>query len=281
MEEPFTDGAFHLSAAENTARVSAEDFINSAARIVEAGQEQGITLRIMGAVAFRVHTPGLADLHKRLNRLNNLGVEFTDLDLMTYGKFGSKLEAFFSSLGYPADQHAKYQIHVWAQRQFYHDSTGKFKIDVFFDKLEMSHTIDFRNRLEMDSPTIPLAELLLEKMQIVEINEKDVKDAIILLLGHEVGENDQDKINAKYIASGLAEDWGLWYTATLNLEKVKLLASKYEQLSGSEKQTIASRVDSLKQDIDEFPKATKWKLRARIGPKHKWYRDVEERYAND
>lgn len=249
--------------------------------IVERGQERGIPLRIMGAVAFRVHTPGLADLHKRLNRLNNSSAEFTDLDLMTYGKFGPKLEPFFNSLDYQADEHAKYQIHVWAQRQFYHDRSGNFKIDVFFDKLEMSHTIDFKNRLEMDSPTIPLAELLLEKMQIVQINEKDIKDAIILVLGHEVGDNDRDLINANYIASILAVDWGLWYTTTLNLDKVKLFSSKYEQLSDSGKATIASRVDSLRQRIDEFPKATKWKLRDRVGSKRKWYRDVEERYGTD
>jgi hypothetical protein len=268
-------------ASEGSTQLSANDFIKSAVNIVESGERHGIPLRIMGAVAFRVHTPALADLHKRLNRLNNSGLEFTDLDLMTYGKFGPKLERFFNSLNYQADKHAKYQIHVWAQRQFYQDSTGNFKIDVFFDKLEMSHTIDFKNRLEMDSPTIPLAELLLEKMQIVQINEKDIKDAIVLLLGHDVGEDDQDRINGKYIASVLAADWGFWYTTTLNLEKLKLFSSKYEQLSGGEKSTIASRVDSLRKRIDEFPKATKWKLRARVGTKRKWYQDVEERYGTD
>jgi hypothetical protein len=270
-----------LSAAEDVKPLAAHEFLDAAIRIVEAAQQQGIILRIMGAVAFRIHTPTLADLHKRLNRLANSGVEFTDLDLVSYGKFNQKLEPFFASLGYPADQHAKYQIHVWAQRHFYHDDTGRFKIDVFFDKLEMSHTIDFKDRLEMDSPTIPLAELLLEKMQIVQINEKDIKDAIILLLGHEIGEDDKDHINAKYIAEQLASEWGFWYTTTTNLEKVKLFSSKYEQLSEAEKASLASKVDLLTKYIEECPKGTRWKMRARIGPKRKWYRDVEERYGTE
>jgi len=258
---------------------SSNEFINKATHIVQSAQEQGILLRIMGAVAFRIHTPSLSDLHTRLNRLNTAGVDFTDLDLVTYDKYNQKLEPFFSSLGYPADENAKYQIHMWAQRHFYHDRGGKFKIDVFFDRLEMSHTIDFRTRLEMDSPTIPLAELLLEKMQIVQINEKDIKDAVILLLGHELGNDDNDHINARYIASLLSNDWGLYYTTVTNLAKVNLFSSKYEQLSENEKTTIASKIQELTKRIDEQPKSTRWKLRARVGTKRKWYNDVEERYS--
>ena len=160
----------------------------------------------------------------------------------------------------------------------HHDASQKFKIDVFFDKLEMSHTIDFKNRLEKDSPTIPLAELLLEKMQIVQINEKDIKDAIILILGHEIADDDNEHINGKYVASLLASDWGLYYTTLTNLDKVKSLSMKYDQLSETEKGIISSRIDSLIKQIDEQPKGSKWKLRARIGTKRKWYTDVEERF---
>jgi hypothetical protein len=170
---------------------------------------------------------------------------------------------------------------MWAQRHFYHDASGQFKIDVFFDKLEMSHTIDFRNRLEMDTPTIPLAELLLEKMQIVQINEKDIKDAIIVLLGHEIGEDDHDHINAEYMASLLSNDWGFYHTTVTNLGKVKLFSSKYQQLSEDERRDIVSKVDFLVKRIDEQPKGGKWKMRARLGTKRKWYRDVEERYTSE
>ena len=259
--------------------LSSEEFIKSATTLVQHATQHGLILRIMGAVAFRIHTPTLADLHKRLNRLNTSGAEFTDLDLVTYSKFNSKqLEPFFADMGYVPDEGAKHQVHVWAQRQIYHDKSGRLNIDVFFDRLEMSHTIDFKNRLEVDSPTIPLAELLLEKTQIVQINEKDVKDAIILLLGHEIADDDHDHINVKYIASLLSSDWGLYYTTVTNLDKVKLFASKYEQLSDVEKSAIASKVEYLAKRIDEQPKDLKWKMRAKVGTKRKWYNDVEERY---
>lgn len=268
-----------MTSTEHPLPYSSQEFLEKATEIVQSGQQQGIILRIMGAVAFRIHTPTLADLHKRLNRLNSTGTDFTDLDLMTYGKHNQKLESFFSSLGYPADENAKYQIHMWAQRHFYHDASQKFKIDVFFDKLVMSHTIDFKNRLEKDSPTIPLAELLLEKMQIVQINEKDIKDAIILILGHEIADDDNDHINGKYVASLLASDWGLYYTTLTNLNKVKSLSMKYDQLSETEKGIITPRIDNLIKQIDEQPKGSKWKLRARLGTKRKWYTDVEERFG--
>lgn len=259
--------------------ISSEEFIKSATTIVEHATQRGLILRIMGAVAFRIHTPTLADLHKRLNRLSTSSAEFTDLDLVTYSKFNSKLEPFFADMGYVPDEGAKHQVHVWAQRHIYNDKSGRLNIDIFFDRLEMSHTIDFKNRLEVDSPTIPLAELLLEKMQIVQINEKDIKDAIILLLGHEIADDDHDHINAKYIASLLSSDWGLYYTTVTNLGKVKLFAPKYEQLSEVEKSAIASKTEYLTKRINEQPKGSRWKIRARMGTKRKWYNDVEERYS--
>jgi len=261
--------------------ISSEEFIKSATSIVEHATQRGVILRIMGAVAFRIHTPNLADLHKRLNRLSSSSAEFTDLDLVTYSKFSSKLEPFFADMGYVPDEGAKHQVHVWSQRHIYDDKSGRLHIDVFFDKLEMSHTIDFKNRLEVDSPTISLAELLLEKMQIVQINEKDIKDAIIVLLGHEIGDDDHDRINAKYIASLLSSDWGLYYTTVTNLGKVKLFASKYEQLSDVEKSAIASKVEYLTKRIDDEPKGSRWKMRAKVGTKRKWYKDVEERFSSE
>ena len=95
-------------------------------------------------------------------------------------------------------------------------------IEVFFDKLEMNHTISFNKRLEADSPTLPLSELLLQKTQIVKINEKDIKDIIVLLRAHDVGKRDNETINLEALAqAGLISDWGFYYTVTTNLQKVK------------------------------------------------------------
>jgi len=150
------------------------------------------------------------------------------------------------------------------------------KVDVFLDKLEMCHTINFDGRWNVDSPTIPLAELVLEKSQIVKINEKDIKDLLVLFLSHELSDGDKDTINSKHIAGTLSKDWGFYYTVTMNLDKVLNLMSNYGGLDNSQRQTITRRVTDLRQEIEKHPKTLAWKIRAKAGTKKKWYGDVED-----
>jgi hypothetical protein len=130
--------------------------------------------------------------------------------------------------------------------------------------------------LEVDSPTIPLAEMVLEKMQIVEINEKDVIDTIMLLLEHPLGNIDEDTINIKRIAELCSTYWGLWRTATMNLDKVRQLAHGYEQLKDEHKAHVESQVASALERIEQEPKSLAWRLRARVGDRVKWYKEVDE-----
>jgi hypothetical protein len=130
--------------------------------------------------------------------------------------------------------------------------------------------------LEIDSPTIPLAELLLEKMQIVKINEKDVIDTIMLLLEHPLGEGDEETINIQRIAKLCAEDWGLWRTTTMNLDKVQQLAQGYEQLTAEQKAKVTERVRIALARLESEPKPFAWKVRAKVGDRVKWYKDVDE-----
>ena len=126
----------------------------------------------------------------------------------------------------------------------------------------------------MDSPTITLADFLLEKMQIVQLNDKDKIDTVVLLREHEIGDVDKETINAQYISKLLAKDWGFYYTVTTNLGKIK----EYAQSSMTEEDSrdVAAKADQLVQRIENEPKTTGWKMRARVGPKKKWYKDVEE-----
>jgi hypothetical protein len=94
-------------------------------------------------------------------------------------------------------------------------------VDVFFDKLRMSHTIDFRKRLDVDAPTISVSDLLLEKMQIVKLTEKDAKDTVIVFTEHSVNEDDNENVDSRYIANLLADDWGFYYTVTTNLKRIR------------------------------------------------------------
>ena len=128
----------------------------------------------------------------------------------------------------------------------------------------------------MEKYTLPLAELLLEKMQIVQINEKDLIDTIILLREHPVGDRDEETVNAALIAKILGNDWGFWRTVTGNLKILEDRLDQYQALSAEDGQVVRKRIQQLQEMIEAAPKSLKWKARARIGEKMKWYKSVEE-----
>jgi len=197
------------------------------------------------------------------------------MDAITLTEDRKKLESFFKQNGFNAEPRMRRTPAIWAYRNVYVGPDSKSSIDVFFDKLEMSHTIDLRKRLSVDSPTIPLADLFLAKMQIHEINEKDVKDAIVLIRAHEISDNEQESINEKYIAQLLSQDWGFYHTVTINLNKTKLLLHDYK-IDDTDKNDVLSKVDRLLNRIEEEPKSSTFRFRARIGEKKKWYNEVDE-----
>jgi hypothetical protein len=243
-------------------------FEEEADRILQSADREDVMLRLLGAVAFRRHCGTYGHLQDRLGRT------FTDIDFAGYGKQAGRISALMRALGYQEDS-ATYVESAGSRLVFGHPETS-VHVDVFLDKLEFCHTIQWNGRLEIDSPTIPLAELLMEKLQIVEINEKDVIDSIMLLLEHPLGDSDDETINVGTVTALCASDWGWWRTTTMNLEKVRLLADGYEQLSAEEKARVAEQVGALRARIDEVPKNLGWRLRAKVGDRKKWYRDVGE-----
>lgn len=244
-------------------------FVQEALRIVELGQKEGIPFRLLGAIAFKMHCPVHRHLFEGMDR------PLTDIDFVTYSKFRPQMRKFFTALGYtpferliasPMGQH----------RHIYWSEEHNWQVDIFFDVLRMCHNVDFRGRLELDKPTIPLPELVLEKMQIVQINPKDIKDTTILFLEHEVGQGEADTIDGAYIAQVLAQDWGYYYTVTTNLRKVQSLLGEFEALTDKDRKKAGTRIEALLGMIEKAPKSLKWKARAQVGPKVRWYNVVEE-----
>jgi hypothetical protein len=240
------------------------NLITEAIRIVNKAKENNVILRIMGAVAIMIKCK------EHLYLYNGLKRELTDIDFAGYSNQGSKISGLLRELGYEMRK----DLLIHEGRYFFHDPKTKLKIDVFLDKLSMNHIINFRNRLELDFPTLTLADLVLEKLQIVRITEKDLKDLVVLFHSYDVGYNEK-VINAKYIATLLAKDWGFYYTVTINLNKLKLFLEKL-RLFDVHKKDIEKRISSLREIIEKEPKSTKWSLRAKIGPRAKWYTEVEE-----
>ncbi|MFW9963580.1 MAG: hypothetical protein ACFFCX_08455 [Candidatus Sifarchaeia archaeon] len=244
-----------------------KEFVREALRIIEDANKQGIILRLMGAIAIQLHSPDYAHLHEKLGRF------ITDIDFVAYEKQTSKIEKFFESQNY-SRRMLSFSFALGGRMIFTNNSDGRH-IDVFLDRLEMCHKIDYKKRLEIDNPTVPLAELLLQKMQIVKISEKDIIDTTMLLLAHELGDTDDNTINAKHISRILASEWGFYYTVTSNLKKVDSLMRKFEVLSEKDKEIVSRRIEELIKRIDEEPKGTSWKMRAKVGTSKKWYKDVD------
>ena len=261
-----------------------ESFVKECVDLLKKAQEKGIVMRILGAMAVYIHSGNNARLREIHRMRFGEGVPmFTDLDLMAYSKQMNDIKKFFESLGYKPDR--MINILFPGKRLIYYHPEGKYHIDVFFNKLEFSHDVPFgdspgKGRLELSFPAISPTDVVLEKLQIHHINRKDLVDLIVMFLSHELSDRDGDGlINKKYIAKLLADDWGFWYDAKENLEKVKGMAStlvKEGILKEDEAQIVVKKVDELIRAIDEEPKTKNWEKRAKKGTKEKWYREVDE-----
>ncbi len=243
-------------------------FEAEADRLLALAGEEGVILRLVGALAFARRCP------RHVHLQESLGREYTDIDFAAYGRDVGRIVELLGRAGYENDQ----QIYVdsGGSRLVLEDPQTRLHLDVFVDELSFCHTVPWKGRLEIDDDTIPLTELLLQKMQIVEINEKDLIDTIMLLLEYPLGGDDRDTVNIDRVAAICAKDWGWWRTLTMNLGKVRQIAEHYEQLSDEETRRVADQVQAALDRIEEEPKSMSWKLRAKVGDRKKWYRDVGE-----
>jgi hypothetical protein len=255
--------------------IPTEVFLEEGKRIVDEATKRGIPLRLLGGVAIRIHCVESMDFAKRLVRLGEGQQEYTDLDFMSYSKFRKRMKSFFQELDY--SRRPPTMSSAATQRQIYFHPKGWFYLDVFYDKLlAANHPLDFRGRLEIDTPTVTPTDMLLEKVQIVFPDQKDVKDVMLLLRAHEISlQEEKNKINAKFIATRLSADWGFWYTVTRNLRGLKQYVADDEKLNGEDKHDLTSKADALISAIEAEPKSTRWKMRSVIGAKKKWYNPVE------
>lgn len=249
-------------------RAERDRFENELRRILRASEEAGLMLRVIGSLAFQMHCPEFGSIQQELGRV------YTDIDFAAYRKQAKGLQALMAGLGYTENR----EVFIVSEgdRAIFDKYGTDLHVDIFYDKLDFCHVISWNGRLEVDSPTIPLAEMLLEKMQIVKINEKDIIDTIMLLLEHPLDDNDDEVINIARVAQLCGSDWGLWRTTTMNLEKVNLMAQSYPQLSEQQKAEVTAKVGQAQASIEKEPKSMAWRLRSRVGDRVKWYKDVDE-----
>ena len=196
--------------------------------------------------------------------------DYKDLDFATTKKGSGDVQKLLRDLGY--EPHIGFNAMNGRERLLFFDNANDRQVDVFVSSFRMCHEIPFEGRLDIHDASVPLAELLLTKLQIIELNEKDVRDAVALFHGHDVTEGDSG-INAPRVAQLCADDWGLWRTITLNLLTVQRHVEKYD-IGPSEH--VEERIGRLLERIEEEPKSRAWKLRAKIGERKRWYELPEE-----
>jgi hypothetical protein len=250
------------------------EFVREAEAIVQAARERELHLRLLGALAVIKQCPNHVWLLEKTNRV------LTDLDFMGYETEIDRVERMFADLGYEVLGGRGVTMDVWVGRRIFHDPAGgRRRVDVFLDRLDFCHPIDLRGRLDLDPVTIPLTDLLLEKLQIVEINEKDLKDLVVLFLEHPVADHETPgAFDGSYVAKLLANDWGFSYTVSLNIDRIRRYLQTIPDLSDGQRALVEERMDHLWNKVEVAPKSLKWRLRARVGPSRRWYNEVGEGY---
>jgi hypothetical protein len=241
-----------------------EDIVAEGERLLALADEASVDLRLLGGVAVRLHAP---DVPAALDR------QYKDLDFAIPKRASAPLDQLLRNAGYTP--HVSFNaMHARERALFFDDDHGR-QVDVFVDSFRMCHAIPLADRFDVEKGTVPLAELLLTKLQIIELNEKDVRDTVLLLYGHEVAEHDDDAVNCARIATLCASDWGLWRTITANLERCREHVADYD-LSDGHREQIAARVGQILDRVEAQPKSRGWKLRAKVGERKRWYDLPEE-----
>src|SRR5215216_6423722 len=209
------------------------DIVEEGLRIVEEAEREGLPIRLLGGVAIKLRAKD--GLHPAFER------EYADLDWITPKGTSPAAQRFFEAMGYTPQ--VRFNAMYGQERLLFFDEQNDRQVDVLVGTFRMSHEIPFGKRLALEPMTVPLAELLLTKLQIVELNEKDVKDTLALLHDHPVGEEDGDMINGAHVARLCASDWGLWRTFTANLKDLEGHLQRYD-LPDEGKTRIKDRIET-------------------------------------
>lgn len=234
-----------------------DELTNEAVRLISEAAGQAIVLRALGSVGVSMHCDAAAsDLSRR-------GREPKDIDLVTRKKDRRKMQSFFEDRGYQTDRDML--VSMEGTRFLFKKPETGIAIDVFVEVLDFCHPHDVGERMG-PGPSLPIEDLLLSKLQIVDLTGNDLTDLSAIFGNHDVGERgDEEVIDGEYVAKVLADDWGFWRTGTGNLAKVEA------ELSDG----AADRALRLRRVIDETPKTWRWKARARLGERAQWWQEVD------
>ena len=246
--------------------------LTDALRLVEEANRRVIPLRLTGGAAIEYH-----------NHSDRLGVPeretngVKDVDMVTYRSNRVEVNNLFISAGYVADRYV--MAYFGEDRFLFHHSEGKYTVDLFFENLRFNHPINLRPegappRIELDYPTLTIADLMLSKLQIHHPEEKDIRGLRVLILEHPLSNVDApESINVSRIASVLSGDWGFWFDAKSNLAR---LLKRDPTAETSNLGELRDKTEKIISRIDSELKSRNWEKRKLVGTRKKWWDEVEE-----
>jgi hypothetical protein len=242
-----------------------DSLMREARRLLAEADRREVPLRLLGGMAVRLLLGDRID--QRFRR------QIEDLDFITTRKASREVERLLEHAGWEPE--SRFNTLHGHRRLLFYEPQGQGKADVFVERFEMCHTLPLAERIGVRPETLPAAELAMSKLQIVQINAKDMGDLYALLDALEVAEHDQDAINADRIAQLTGADWGLHHTFELNLQRL-LEQVGSTGLDDQAKARVAQRIQALQQALESAQKSRAWRLRARVGERKRWYEEPEE-----
>jgi hypothetical protein len=232
--------------------------------LARGAADASLGLKLLGGLAVRVLCP---EFPPRLRRDQ-------DIDFACVSKQRKKVADYLASAGCEPDRRFN---NLNGDRQMYFTAPSGRPIDVMVDRLSMCHVLDFRPSFDRQPLTIDAVDVLLSKLQIVELNEKDLRDIVHLLAALPLGGGSQTSIDTDRFCKLLGADWGWWRTVTGNLAKMEeLLGERPALIPDNHVYEPVTQAGRLLELAVEAPKSMKWKLRANVGDRVRWYELPEE-----
>ena len=190
------------------------------------------------------------------------------------GRHSQVLEEYLTENGYEQDRGIL--VAAEGRRWTLSARDNTHKLDVFFDQMEFTHRLIFRERISVDQITLPVADLLLAKLQHLRPSSRDMTAIVLLLAGFPLGDADGPTLNTSRVTAVLSSSWGYNQTASANLERATTEANGILQGSPLLARRATESAQTLLSEIANTPKPASWRLRALVGTRIKWYNDVEQ-----
>lgn len=247
--------------SETSAMMAAAD------RLLDAADSTGLILRLCGGLACWYRCDSARGVAERFGR------KYRDIDFVGYYRQKSQIITLLRSHGYQED--AITATVPGLRRTIFRNDRAGLRGDVFYDSLTFCHMIDLRQRLERTYRTLSLADLLLQKLQIVELTAKDVVDTQMLLLAFEFSPDDEG-INRTRVAEVCGANWGFYHTVQLNVERLTGATSAASYLDQAERDRVCGQLEFLSNWLENARKSLPWRVRSLLGDRVRWYATVDE-----